>query len=96
VRHAGKAGQMKIVCFEDYSATLDGIAAGDIYGTIVQNPLKIGFETISRMEKYLQGDKAEFGNGKILIPSQPITKANLADYLAVQKNVLFQTQTGKP
>jgi ribose transport system substrate-binding protein len=96
VRHAGKAGQVKIVCFEDYSATLDGIAAGDIYGTIVQNPLKIGFQTISLMEKYLQGDKAGFGNGKILIPSQPITKANLADYLAVQKNVLFQTQAEKP
>ena len=96
VRHAGKNGQVKIVCFEDYSATLDGIAAGDIYGTIVQNPLKIGFQTIVRLEKYLHGDKSQFGNGKILIPSLQITKANLADYLAVQKNVLLQTQTDNP
>jgi len=96
VRHAGKVGQVKIVCFEDYSATLDGIASGDIYGTIVQNPLKIGFETIMSMEKYLRGDKAQFGSGKILIPSQEITKANLADYQAVQKNMLLQTQAAKP
>jgi ribose transport system substrate-binding protein len=96
VRHAGKSGQVKIVCFEDYSATLDGIASGDIYGTIVQNPLKIGFQTILRLEKYLHGDKSQFGNGKILIPSLEITKSNLADYLAVQKNVLLQSQTGNP
>ncbi|HTQ49918.1 MAG TPA: substrate-binding domain-containing protein [Candidatus Acidoferrales bacterium] len=92
VRHAARAGQVKIVCFEDYSATMDGIASGDIYGTIVENPLRIGFQTIARMEKYLHGDKTQFADGKVFIPSQPITKANLADYLAVQRNVLLQTQ----
>ena len=96
VRHAAKAGQVKIVCFDDYRATMDGIASGDIYGTIVQNPLKIGFQTISRMEKYLHGDKTQFADGKVVIPSQPITKANLADYLAVQRNVLLQTQARNP
>jgi ribose transport system substrate-binding protein len=96
LRHVGTAGQVKIVCFEDYGATLDGITSGDIYGTIVQNPLKIGFETICRMERYLHGDKTQFGDGKILIPSQEVTKANLANYVAVQKNVLLQTQDEKP
>ena len=96
VRHAGKSGQVKIVCFEDYGATLDGIANGDIFGTIVQNPLKIGFQTIFRLERYLHGDKSQFGDGKVLIPSLEITKSNLADYLAVQKNVLLQTQAGNP
>ena len=42
VRGAGKAGQVKIVCFDEDSDTLAGIAAGDIYGTIVQKPLNIG------------------------------------------------------
>jgi ribose transport system substrate-binding protein len=96
VRQANKAGQVKIVCFEDYDKTMAGIAAGDIYGTIVQNPLKIGYQTIIRMDKYLRGDKSQFGDGKILIPSQAITKTNLADYLAVQKNQLLQTQAGTP
>ncbi len=96
VRRAGKAGQVKIVCFEDYNETMAGIAAGDIYGTIVQNPLKIGYQTIFRMDKYLRGDKTQFGDGKILIPSQTITKGNLADYLAVQKNELIQIQAENP
>jgi len=96
VRQAGKAGQVKIVCFEDYNETLDGIAAGDIYGTIVQNPLKIGYQTILRMDKYLRGDKTQFDGGKILIPSQAITKANVEDYLAVQKNELLHIPAEQP
>ncbi len=96
VRQAGKVGQVKIVCFEDYDKTLAGIEAGDIYGTIVQNPLKIGYQTIFRMDKYLRGDKTQFGNGKILIPSQAITRANLTEYQAVQKNQLLQSQVGNP
>ncbi len=96
VRQAGTAGQVKIVCFEDYDKTMVGIAAGDIYGTIVQNPLKIGYQTIFRMDKYLRGDKSQFDNGKILIPSQSITKDNLTDYLALQRNQLVQTQAGNP
>lgn len=96
VRQAGKVGQVKIVCFEDYDKTLAGIGTGDIYGTIVQNPLKIGYETISRMDKYLRGDKTQFGDGKILIPSQAITRGNLTEYQAVQKNQLLQSQNGNP
>jgi ribose transport system substrate-binding protein len=96
VRRAGKAGQVKIVCFEDYNETMAGIAVGDIYGTIVQNPLKIGYQTIFRMDKYLRGDKTQFDDGKILIPSQAITKANVADYLAVQKNELLHIQAENP
>ncbi|MGH7978760.1 MAG: substrate-binding domain-containing protein, partial [Limisphaerales bacterium] len=33
VRKAGKTGKIKIVCFDDDSQTLDGVAAGDIFGT---------------------------------------------------------------
>ena len=95
-RQASKAGQVKIVCFENYNETLSGIANGDIYGTIVQNALKIGYETILRMDKYDHGDKTQFDGGKILIPSQPITKDNLAEYPAVQKNELLQTQAKNP
>ena len=96
VREAGKAGQVKIVCFENYNETLAGIASGDICGTIVQNALKIGYQTVFRMDKYLHGDKTQFDNGEILIPSQAITKTNLADYMAIQKNELLQTQTQNP
>lgn len=82
VRSAGKAGQVKIVCFDEQSDTLAGIVAGDIYGTIAQRPLTIGFETIRGMAEYLRGDKSRLQGGKIYTATRPITKANVADFQA--------------
>ena len=96
VRQAGKAGKVKIVCFENYNETMAGIEDGDVYGTVVQNALKIGYISVIHMDKYLRGDKGQFGNGKILIPSQEITKTNLADYMVVYNNELTRTQSGNP
>jgi ribose transport system substrate-binding protein len=78
VRSAGKVGQVKIVCFDEDSETLAGVAAGEIYGTVVQKPFAIGRQTIIRMGKYLRGDKAQLAAGKIFIPTQAITKDNVA------------------
>ena len=96
VRQAGKAGQVKIVCFEDYERDDGRDCRRRHLRHDCPEPLKIGYQTIIRMDKYLRGDKTQFDNGKILIPSQSITKANLTDYLAVQKNQLLQTQAGTP
>lgn len=74
VRGAGKAGQVKIVCFDDDQETLDGIAAGDIYGTVVQISTRIGYETTKRMDKYLSGDKTQLAQGNILFNSIPVNK----------------------
>jgi ribose transport system substrate-binding protein len=88
VRGAGKAGQVKIVCFDEDSDTLAGIAAGDIYGTIVQKPFEIGRQTIIRMEKYLCGDKTQLSGGKILIPARAITKDNVVGFQNSLKVIL--------
>ena len=80
VRGAGKARQVKIVCFDEDSDTLAGIAAGDIYGSIVQNPLQIGRQTIWRMANYLRGDKTQLAGGTIIIPSQKVTKDNVVHF----------------
>ena len=88
VRAAGKAGQVKIVCFDDDSATLDGIAAGDIYGTVVQISTRIGCETITRMDRYLGGDKTQLSEGKILFNSLAINKSKVDVIQAWRQNVL--------
>ena len=75
VRSDGKAGQVKIVCFDDDGQTLDGIAAGDIYGTVVQLSARIGYEAISRMDKYLSGDKTQFADGSLLLNSLAVNHA---------------------
>src|SRR5271154_1051043 len=53
VRGAGKTGQVKIVCFDDEADTLAGIASGDIFGTVVQNPFEFGKQSVKLMDKYL-------------------------------------------
>ncbi len=87
VRSAGKNGQVKIVCFDNEDDTLSGIAAGDIYGTVVQNPFEFGRQSVTRMDKYLQGDKTQL-SGKIFIPTRDIKKDNVADYQAEVKKIL--------
>jgi ribose transport system substrate-binding protein len=89
VRSAGKTGQVKIVCFDDEADTLSGIASGDIYGTVVQNPFEFGKESILRMEKYLNGDHSQL-DGKMFIPTRDIKKDNVADYQAGVKKILGQ------
>lgn len=90
VRGAGKAGQVKIVCFDDSSETLEGIAGGDISGTIVQSPYNFGYQTISRMGKYLHGDKTQLSEGTILLPSKSLTKDKVGDFQAWRKTLLLK------
>jgi ribose transport system substrate-binding protein len=94
-RSAGRAGQVRIVCFDDYSDTLAGIAAGDIYGTIVQMPYNFGYQTIVRMEKYLHGDKTQLADGKILLPSRALTKEKVEEFQAWRKTLLLKLKDDK-
>jgi ribose transport system substrate-binding protein len=96
VRGGGRTGQVKIVCFDEDSDTLAGIAAGDIYGTIVQKPYEFGYQAIMRMDKYLRGDKAQLDDGKILIPSRALTKDDVAAFQASRKAVLHDIQAKGP
>ena len=90
VRAAGKAGQVKIVCFDEDSETLAGIATGEIYGTIVQKPFVIGRQAILRMDKYLHGDKTQLAGGKVLIPTKAITRENVAAFQNFLKDTSSQ------
>jgi ribose transport system substrate-binding protein len=96
VHGAGKAGQVKIVCFDDESDTLAGIAAGDIFGTVVQKPLEIGWQTIVRMDKYLHGDKTQLAGGKILLSSRTVTKDDLLEFQNWQKSLLLRLKAERP
>ena len=90
VRGALKVGQVKIVCFDEDSDTLAGIAAGDIYGTIIQKPFSIGRQTILRMDKYLHGDKSQLAAGKVFISTEKVTKDNVAEIQASLKTIFQQ------
>jgi ribose transport system substrate-binding protein len=75
VKDAGKVGQVKIVCFDEDDQTLDGIKAGSIYATVVQQPYEFGYQSIQMMAKALHGDKSAIPASKqLFIPTQAIKK----------------------
>lgn len=93
VRGAGKAGQLKIVCFDDSSDTLAGIEAGDIFGTIVQPPFNTGYQTVVRMGKQLDGDKTQLAEGKVLLPSTELTKDKVMVFREWRKTMILNAAT---
>lgn len=90
VRGAGKAGQVKIVCFDEDADTLAGVASGDIYGTVVQQPYEFGRQAITRMDKYLHGDTNSLAGGKMFIPTQALKKDTVGAFSDNLKKILGQ------
>jgi len=88
VRAAGKAGKVKIVCFDDDTATLDGIVSGDIYGAVIQISTRIGYETVKRMDKYLEGDKTQLSEGKVLFNTFSVNKETVESIRLYRQNLL--------
>jgi ribose transport system substrate-binding protein len=82
VRSAGVAGKVKIVCFDENAETLDGVASGDIYATVVQQPFKFGKQSITKMAKYLGGDKNALAGGKQIVPTRSLKKDDIAAFKA--------------
>jgi len=89
VTEAGKAGQVKIVCFDEEEQTLAGVASGAIHGTVVQQPYEFGRQAISRMAEYLRGDHSVFpANGILIVPTLSIKRADVAAFQARLNEIL--------
>jgi ribose transport system substrate-binding protein len=88
VRSAGQAGKVKIVCFDENAETLDGVASGDIYGTVVQQPFEFGKQSITKMAKYLGGDKDALAGGKQIVPTRSLKKDDIAAFKADLAKIL--------
>jgi ribose transport system substrate-binding protein len=91
VKEANKNGKVKIVCFDEEEDTLAGVKAGDIDGTIVQQPFEFGRQSIEVMAKTLRGDTTLIPASKqIYIPTKAITKENVDAFAAQLKERLGQ------
>ncbi len=55
VRTAGKAGKVKIVCFDEDEATLQAVKEGLIHATIVQKPFEFGYQSMRVLKAILDG-----------------------------------------
>jgi ribose transport system substrate-binding protein len=89
VKGAGKIGQVKIVCFDEDAQTLEGVASGAIYGTVVQQPYEFGKQAITRMAHRLRGDKEAFpSSGKEIIPTISLKQPDVSAFQAKLKKML--------
>lgn len=88
VREAGKIGKIKMVAFDEDDATLQGIADGEIHGTIVQNPYKYGYESVRVLAALARGDKSVIPEGGFIdIPARQIRHDNIDEFWAELKRL---------
>lgn len=72
VRAKSLVGRVKIVGFDENPETLKAIAAGDIEGTVVQDPYNYGYKSVEVLAAEARGDKSKRVSGSA--PYQVITK----------------------
>lgn len=88
VREANKLGQIKLVAFDEDDATLQAIADGEIYGTVVQNPYEYGFQSVRILAALARGDRSVLPAGGFLdIPARRITRENVEDFWSELKKL---------
>jgi ribose transport system substrate-binding protein len=89
VKEADKLGKIKIVAFDEADETLQGIKDGHIYGTIVQNPYKYGYESVRILAALAKGDKSVLPKGGFFdIPARSITKENVEEFWTELKGLM--------
>ncbi len=81
VKEAGKANQIKIICFDEEDETLAGVKEGAIYATVVQQPFEFGYQAIKMMAQVLTGDRSGIPASKqVFVPTLVIKKETVEDF----------------
>ncbi|HMG32684.1 MAG TPA: sugar-binding protein [Blastocatellia bacterium] len=83
LKDAGKAGQVKVVCFDEEDETLAGVKEGTIYATVVQQPYEFGYQSVHLLTKALTGDRSVIPASKQqIVPTLIINKENVQEFSA--------------
>jgi ribose transport system substrate-binding protein len=81
VRDAGRVGQVKIIAFDEDDETLTGVKSGAIVGTVVQQPYEFGYQSITLLQKALEGDRSGIPLGRqLFIPTKLIRQNNVDEF----------------
>ena len=73
-------GKVKIFGFDDDATTLNGIRAGHIEGTVVQQPFEFAYQALKSLKGLNEGQPTAAKDGIVDIPVQIITKDNVDNY----------------
>jgi ribose transport system substrate-binding protein len=81
VKSARKEGQVPIVCFDEEEDTLQGVADGHIFATVVQQPFEFGYQSVRVLAALARGDRSVVPEGGVLdIPVQIIRKDDVTAF----------------
>jgi ribose transport system substrate-binding protein len=72
VKANSMVGKVKIVGFDENPVTLRAIAAGEIEGTVVQDPYNYGYKSVEILAAVARGDRSKLLTGPL--PYQVVTK----------------------
>ena len=87
-KEAGKAGQIKIVSFDEANAVLQGIIDGQVHGTVSQQPYYYGYESVRILAKLSSGDQSAIPAGGFHeVSSVEVRKANVEKFWADLKKM---------
>ncbi len=79
-----RLGKVKVVGFDENEDTLQGIADGHVYATVVQDPFRFGEESVRLMAGIARGDRSALPRDGILyVPHRVITKDGGKDRISV-------------
>jgi ribose transport system substrate-binding protein len=81
VQQANKLGKVKVIGFDEDDATLAGVKAGNVHGTVVQNPYMYGFKSVEILAELIKGDTSVIPANKFIdIPARQIRKDNVDEF----------------
>lgn len=96
-KRGGKVlGKVKVFGFDGLEATLDGVRAGHIEGTVVQQPFEFGYQSMKTLKALHDGQPVASKNGIIDIPVKIITKDTAAAYQADVNGMLAAAKQATP
>ncbi|MEY4614057.1 MAG: hypothetical protein RL179_2030 [Planctomycetota bacterium] len=90
VKDSKRVGKVKIVGFDEDDITLDAIKAGEIHGTVVQQPFEFGYQSVKMMVDLVSKPESVKipANGIIDVPHKTIKKDNVEAFHSELKKLI--------
>lgn len=88
VKSAGKLDKIKLVSFDEADATLEGIKAGEVHGTISQQPYEYGYQSVKMLTALARGDRSVIpASGFVDVPIVEVRQDNVDAFHARLKEL---------
>ena len=89
LKQADLVGKIQIIAFDEAIQTLQAIKEGAIFGTVVQDPYRYGYESIRVLASLVRGDRSVLPpQGFLNIPARQIRQDNIENFWVELKTKL--------